>query len=206
MNHDLVKEQKKHYNISAMDFNQYKIYESIICKDVYQYTAPLVSKVSFPSQNFPSMPSSFWIGWTDAMTDEFKNCIKKDPMYAECFIKHKYGAKFILSPYLSTKINFHYVFYYYSILLTFDISLFKTVKSGLNKTSVSTKFDIPCITSKISPPAIHESIPPNPAVKRYTKLHKTPNSKPNVPLTIAQNNGSLLLRNIYTNNANIPQT
>lgn len=66
-------------------FEHNKIYESIRCEGEYQYTAPLVSKVVFPSKNFPAVPESFWEGWTGILTDDLKNCIKNDPEFEECF-------------------------------------------------------------------------------------------------------------------------
>ncbi len=66
-------------------FEHKKIYDSIRCKGEYQYTAPLVSKVTLPSENFSSVPDSFWKGWMGIFPDELKNRIKADLQYAECF-------------------------------------------------------------------------------------------------------------------------
>ena len=62
-----------------------KLYDSIRCTGEYQYTSPLVAKVTFPSANFPSVPSTFWKGWMEGLPEEFKERIKEDSNYAECF-------------------------------------------------------------------------------------------------------------------------
>ena len=51
----------------------------------YEYSSPLVAKVTFPSANFPSVPSTFWKGWIEVLPEEFMECIKAAPNYAECF-------------------------------------------------------------------------------------------------------------------------
>lgn len=66
-------------------FEHNKLYNSIRCTGEYQYTAPLVSKVTFQSDNFPSVPSTFWKGWIDVLPGEFKERIKAEPAFAECF-------------------------------------------------------------------------------------------------------------------------
>ena len=62
-----------------------KLYESIRCTGEYQYTSPLVAKVTFPSANFPSVPATFWKGWIEVLPEEFKERIKADSNYVECF-------------------------------------------------------------------------------------------------------------------------
>jgi len=66
-------------------FEHKKVYESIRCRGEYQYTAPLVYKVNFPSDNFPSIPKSFWKGWIEVLPDESRELIKADSLFAECF-------------------------------------------------------------------------------------------------------------------------
>lgn len=66
-------------------FEHNKAYESIRCKGEYYYTAPLVSKVTFPSENFPSRPKSFWSGWVDVLPDSLIARLKSDPQFEECF-------------------------------------------------------------------------------------------------------------------------
>ena len=46
-------------------------------------TSPLVAKVTFPSANFPSVPSTFWKGWIEVLPEKFKERIKADTNYAE---------------------------------------------------------------------------------------------------------------------------
>ena len=48
-------------------------------------TSPLVAKVTFPSANFPSVPSTFLKGWIEVLPEKFKERIKADTNYAECF-------------------------------------------------------------------------------------------------------------------------
>ena len=62
-----------------------RIDNSIRCMGEYEYSSPLVAKVTFLSANFPSVPSTFWKGWIEVLPGEFKECIKADPNYAECF-------------------------------------------------------------------------------------------------------------------------
>ena len=66
-------------------FEHKKLYDSIRCTGEYQYTSPLVAKVTFPSANFPSVPSTFWKGWIEVLPEELKERIKADSNYAECF-------------------------------------------------------------------------------------------------------------------------
>lgn len=66
-------------------FEHKKLYDSIRCTGEYQYTSPLVAKVTFPSANFPSVPATFWKGWIEVLPEEFKERIKADSNYVECF-------------------------------------------------------------------------------------------------------------------------
>ncbi|MBO5036447.1 MAG: helix-turn-helix transcriptional regulator [Clostridia bacterium] len=66
-------------------FEHKKIYESIRCTGEYQYSSPLVTKVTFPSENFPSLTKTFWKGWMEILPEDFKERIKADPNYSECF-------------------------------------------------------------------------------------------------------------------------
>ncbi len=66
-------------------FEHNKLYNSIRCNGEYKYTSPLVAKVTFPCDNFPSVPSTFWKGWIEVLPEEFKKRIKADSNYAECF-------------------------------------------------------------------------------------------------------------------------
>lgn len=66
-------------------FEHKKKYESIRCSGEYQYTSPLVAKVTFPSENFPSLTDTFWKGWIEVLPEELKKCINSDPRFTECF-------------------------------------------------------------------------------------------------------------------------
>ena len=66
-------------------FEHKKLYDSIRCTGEYQYTSPLVAKVTFPSENFPSISATFWKGWIEVLPEEFKERIKSDSNYEECF-------------------------------------------------------------------------------------------------------------------------
>ena len=65
-------------------FEHKKLYDSIRCKGEYQYTSPLVAKVTFPSENFPSTSATFWSAWTEALPEEFRERIKANAEYSEC--------------------------------------------------------------------------------------------------------------------------
>jgi len=66
-------------------FEHKKIYDSIRCTGEYQYTSPLVARVTFPSTNFPSISPTFWKGWIEVLPEEFKERIRSEADYAECF-------------------------------------------------------------------------------------------------------------------------
>jgi len=66
-------------------FEHKKTYESIRNQGEYQYTAPLVSKVTFPSANFPSLANTFWKSWIEIFPDALQKRIQADPQFAECF-------------------------------------------------------------------------------------------------------------------------
>ena len=66
-------------------FDHNKQYNAIRCKGEYQYSSPLVSRVTFPSENFPSVPATFWKGWIEVLPNDFRERIKADPTYSECF-------------------------------------------------------------------------------------------------------------------------
>ncbi|MBE6617314.1 MAG: helix-turn-helix transcriptional regulator [Ruminococcaceae bacterium] len=78
-------EAEKAFAYFRKGFEHQKIYESIRCRGEYQYTAPLVSKVTFPSDNFPALSKSFWKAWIEVMPNDFVDRIKADPQFAECF-------------------------------------------------------------------------------------------------------------------------
>ncbi len=57
-------------------------YISIRNTGLYHYTAPLVSKVTFPSENFPAIPDDYWRAWMDAFPENLREAVKNDPKYA----------------------------------------------------------------------------------------------------------------------------
>lgn len=77
---------EKAFEYFKKGFEHKKIYESIRNQGEYQYTAPLVSKVTFPSENFPALTKHFWAeGWIGIFPSELQERIKVDPQYFECF-------------------------------------------------------------------------------------------------------------------------
>ena len=66
-------------------FEHKKIYESVRCNGIYQYTSPLVSKVTFPSENFPGLTETFWEGWIGLFPETLVQFIKAESKYEECF-------------------------------------------------------------------------------------------------------------------------
>lgn len=61
-------------------------YEAIRGTGLYRYTAPLVSKVTFPSDNWPAVPADAWKGWLSAAPENLIEAIRSDSKYAECFV------------------------------------------------------------------------------------------------------------------------
>ena len=68
-------------------FEHKKLYDTIRCTGEYQYSSPLVAKVTFPSENFPSISATFWKGWIEVLPEELKERIKTESEYAECFVE-----------------------------------------------------------------------------------------------------------------------
>ena len=66
-------------------FEHNEKYKLIQNNGEYKYTAPLVSKVTFPSENFPSVSKTFWKNWVEFFSEELKNRIKADSQFSECF-------------------------------------------------------------------------------------------------------------------------
>ncbi len=69
----------------SIAFGHSKTYSSIRCKGTYQYTAPLVSKVTFPGENFPAIPENYWEGWINVIPTNLREAINADERYKECF-------------------------------------------------------------------------------------------------------------------------
>ena len=67
-------------------FEHKKLYDSIRCTGEYEYSSPLVAKVTSSSANFPSLSKHFWKeGWIGVFPDELKELIKADSRFDECF-------------------------------------------------------------------------------------------------------------------------
>lgn len=54
-------------------------------EDEYKYTAPLVSKVTFPTGSFPSDSEMPWKDWLEIMPEDLKELIKADPLLKACY-------------------------------------------------------------------------------------------------------------------------
>lgn len=68
-------------------FVHIKIYGSIRSSGQYQYSAPLVSKVTVPCESFPSLSKTFWKGWVEVLPDELRDRINADLQFSECFVR-----------------------------------------------------------------------------------------------------------------------
>lgn len=79
---DKLTQAVKHFNAA---FVHEKNYEEIRGTGLYRYTAPLVSKVTFPSDNWPAVPANSWKGWLSAAPENLIEAIRSDRKYAECF-------------------------------------------------------------------------------------------------------------------------
>lgn len=66
-------------------FEHYKLLESISCSGEYQYTAPLVAKVTLTSENLTASPEIHLKDWISIFPDSFREYIKADSRFAECF-------------------------------------------------------------------------------------------------------------------------
>lgn len=54
-------------------------------EDEYKYTAPIVSKVTFPTGSFPSDSEMPWKDWLEIMPENLKELIKADPLLKACY-------------------------------------------------------------------------------------------------------------------------
>ena len=66
-------------------FEHNKRYREIINCGEYCYSAPLVSRVTFPSENFPTLSKTFWKDWMEVLPKELRERIKEDTRFRECF-------------------------------------------------------------------------------------------------------------------------
>jgi len=72
------------YFVKAFEHN--RKYKAIIGTGLYAYSAPLVSKVALPSENFPAVPDDFWkIYMCQYFPKELVERIRADAEFAECF-------------------------------------------------------------------------------------------------------------------------
>lgn len=56
-----------------------------ISTEAYRYSAPLVAKVSLEKDQFPQIPDNFWAITMPQFSDEFKEELKKNEKFKECF-------------------------------------------------------------------------------------------------------------------------
>lgn len=56
-----------------------------ISTDTYSYSAPLVAKVSIEKDQFQEVPENFWAITMPQYSDDFKNELKKNEKFKECF-------------------------------------------------------------------------------------------------------------------------
>jgi len=66
-------------------FEHHEALKSIASQSEYQYTAPLVSKVTVKTENIPSVNDLYWKRQFEFIPDRLRELIKVDPQFAECF-------------------------------------------------------------------------------------------------------------------------
>lgn len=66
-------------------FYHAKKYTELRGTGIFRYTAQLVSKVTFPSDNWPAVPVDSWKGWLSVAPENLAEAIKSNEKYAECF-------------------------------------------------------------------------------------------------------------------------
>ena len=73
--------------ITAFDksFAHYKAYKDICGQGDYQYSAPLVSKVTVSGDKLPAVWDEYWKGILNGMPDSLLAELRQIPKYAECF-------------------------------------------------------------------------------------------------------------------------
>ena len=77
-----TKQATKYFDIG---FEHAKKYEAVQDTGIYHYTAPLVSKVTFPSGTWPSVPSGSWKGWLSVAPESLIEALKSNSKYSICF-------------------------------------------------------------------------------------------------------------------------
>lgn len=80
-----AKNPEKALEYFGKGFEHNKQYREIINCGEYCYSAPLVSRVTFPSENFPTLSKTFWKGWMEVLPEELRERIKEDTRFRECF-------------------------------------------------------------------------------------------------------------------------
>jgi len=81
------KDTEKAFEYFKTAFEHHKSYQSILCEGEYQYTAPLVSKVTIARDKFSDISHDFWKGKSEFFTEDLKQRIQDDPQFSECFIE-----------------------------------------------------------------------------------------------------------------------
>ena len=66
-------------------FKHHMALKELAYQNEYQYTAPLVSKVTIKEENIPHVSDSFWKRHLEFFTKELIELIKSEPQFAECF-------------------------------------------------------------------------------------------------------------------------
>ena len=66
-------------------FEHHRALKELTGQGEYQYTSPLVSKVTIKEENIPPVSDLFWKKHIEFFTDELTEMIKSDPQFAECF-------------------------------------------------------------------------------------------------------------------------
>ena len=66
-------------------YRHYRKYKAIRNTGEYHYSAPLVEKVSFSTEKLPDTGMNFWAGWIFVFPEDFREQIRQNPAYADCF-------------------------------------------------------------------------------------------------------------------------
>ncbi len=66
-------------------FTHYKAYKKICGQGDYQYSAPLVSKVTVSGDKLPAVSDNFWKEIRDYIPEPLLTELRQNPKYAECF-------------------------------------------------------------------------------------------------------------------------
>ena len=66
-------------------FEHHEALKSVTSPSEYQYTAPLVSKVTVKAENMPSANDAYWKKHREFIPEKLMERIKVDPQFSECF-------------------------------------------------------------------------------------------------------------------------